>query len=77
MSSSNDLSVGFVNIFVLLAVFLAGLLGGAKLYKVTSSLEELENKSYKECIKSLPRDKDCKIKSIQYEIVYKNDLEIN
>lgn len=77
MSSSDDLSVGFVNIFVLLAAFLIGLLGGAKLYKVTSSLEELENKSYQECIKSLPRDKDCKIKSIQYEIVYKNDLEIN
>ena len=30
MSSSNDLSAGFVNIFVLLAVFLVGLLGGAK-----------------------------------------------
>ena len=69
MSSSNDISVGFVNIFVLLAVFLAGLLGGAKFYQLTSSLEELEKKSYQECIKSLPRDKDCKVKSIQYEIV--------
>ena len=69
MSSSDDLSVGFVNIFVLLAVFLTGLLGGAKLYKVTSSLEELEKKSYQECIKSLPRNKDCKIASIQFIIV--------
>lgn len=71
MSSSNDISVGFVNIFVLLAVFLAGLLGGAKFYQLTSSLEKLEKKSYQECIQSLPRDKDCKIKLIQYEIVYK------
>lgn len=71
MSSSNDISVGFVNIFVLLAVFLAGLLSGAKFYQLTSSLEELEKKSYQECIQSLPRDKDCKIKLIQYEIVYK------
>ena len=71
MSSSNDLSVSFVNIFVLLAAFLAGFLSGAKLYKVTSSLEELENKSYQECIESLPRNKDCKIVSIQYKIVYK------
>ena len=69
MSSSNDISVGFVNIFVLLASFLIGFLGGAKFYQLTSSLEELENKSYQECIKSLPRDKDCKIKLIQYEIV--------
>ena len=69
MSSSDDLSVGFVNIFVLLAVFLAGLLSGAKFYQLTSNLEELEKKSYQECIKSLPRDKDCKVKSIQYEIV--------
>ena len=72
MSSSDDLSVG---LFILSAVFFVGLLGGAKFYQLTSSLEELENKSYQECIKSLPRDKDCKIKSIQYEIVYKNDLE--
>ena len=71
MSSSDDLSVSFVNIFVLLALFLAGLLGGAKFYQLTSSLEKLEKKSYQECIKSLPRDKDCKIKLIQYEIVYK------
>lgn len=71
MSSSNDISVGFVNIFVVLALFLAGLLGGAKFYQLTSSLEKLEKKSYQECIKSLPRDKDCKIKLIQYEIVYK------
>lgn len=71
MSSSDDLSVGFVNIFVLLAVFLAGLLSGAKFYQLTSNLEKLEKKSYQECIKSLPRDKDCKIKLIQYEIVYK------
>ena len=42
MSSSNDLSVGFVNIFVLLAVFLAGLLSGAKFYQLTSNLEKLE-----------------------------------
>ena len=69
MSSSNDLSVGFVNIFVLLAVFLTGLLGGAKFYQLTSSLEELEKKSYQECIKSLPRNKDCKIASIQFIIV--------
>lgn len=69
MSSSNDLSVGFVNIFILSAVFLAGLLGGAKFYQLTSSLEELEKKSYQECIKSLPRDKDCKIASIQFVIV--------
>ena len=69
MSSSNDLSVGFVNIFVLLAVFLTGLLGGAKFYQLTSSLEELEKKSYQECIKSLPRNKDCKIASIQFTIV--------
>ena len=69
MSSSNDISVGFVNIFVVLALFLAGLLGGAKFYQLTSSLEKLEKKSYQECIKSLPRDKDCKIASIQYEIV--------
>ena len=71
MSSSNDISVGFVNIFVVLALFLTGLLGGAKFYQLTSSLEKLEKKSYQECIKSLPRDKDCKIKLIQYEIVYK------
>lgn len=69
MSSSSDLSVGFVNIFILLAVFFVGLLGGAKLYKVTSSLEELEKKSYQECIKFLPRNKDCKIASIQFIIV--------
>ena len=69
MSNSNDLSVGFVNIFILLAVFLTGLLGGAKFYQLTSSLEELEKKSYQECIKSLPRDKDCKIASIQFIIV--------
>ena len=69
MSSSNDISVGFVNIFVLLAVFLASLLGGAKFYQLTSSLEELEKKSYQECIKSLPRNKDCKIASIQFIIV--------
>ena len=71
MSSSNDISVGFVNIFVVLALFLAGFLGGSKFYQLTSSLEKLEKKSYQECIKSLPRDKDCKIASIQYEIVYK------
>ena len=71
MSNSNDISVGFVNIFVLLASFLIGFLGGAKFYQLTSSLEKLEKKSYQECIKSLPRDKDCKIKLIQYEIVYK------
>ena len=46
MSSSDDLSVGFVNLFILSAVFLVGLLGGAKFYQLTSSLEELENKSY-------------------------------
>ena len=69
MSSSDDLSVSFVNIFVLLAVFLAGLLSGAKFYQLTSSLEELEKKSYQECIKSLPRNKDCKIASIQFIIV--------
>ena len=69
MSSSNDISVGFVNIFVLLAVFLAGLLSGAKFYQLTSSLEELEKKSYQECIKSLPRNKDCKIASIQFIII--------
>ena len=69
MSSSDDLSVGFVNIFVLLAVFLVGLLGGAKFYQLTSSLEELEKKSYQECIKSLPRNKDCKMASIQFIIV--------
>ena len=69
MSSSDDLSVGFVNLFVLLAVFLAGLLSGAKFYQLTSSLEELEKKSYQECIKSLPRNKDCKIASIQFIIV--------
>ena len=69
MSSSDDLSVSFVNIFVLLAVFLVGFLGGAKFYQLTSSLEELEKKSYQECIKSLPRDKDCKIASIQFTIV--------
>lgn len=69
MSNSNDLSVSFVNIFVLLAAFLAGFLGGAKFYQLTSSLEELEKKSYQECIKSLPRDKDCKIASIQFIIV--------
>ena len=71
MSSSDDLSVGFVNIFILLAVFLTGLLSGAKFYQLTSNLEELEKKSYQECIESLPRNKDCKIASIQYEIVYK------
>ena len=69
MSSSDDLSVSFVNLFVLLAVFLAGLLSGAKFYQLTSSLEELEKKSYQECIKSLPRNKDCKIASIQFIIV--------
>ena len=69
MSSSDDLSVSFVNIFVLLAVFLAGFLSGAKFYQLTSSLEKLEKKSYQECIKSLPRDKDCKIASIQFIIV--------
>ena len=69
MSSSDDLSVGFVNLFILSAVFLVGLLGGAKFYQLTSSLEELEKKSYKECIKSLPRNKDCKIASIQFIIV--------
>ena len=71
MSSSNDISVGFVNIFVLLASFLIGFLSGAKFYQLTSSLEKLEKKSYQECIESLPRNKDCKIASIQYEIVYK------
>ena len=71
MSNSNDLSVSFVNIFVLLAAFSAGFLGGAKFYELTSSLEKLEKKSYQECIESLPRNKDCKIASIQYEIVYK------
>ena len=71
MSNNNDLSVSFVNIFVLLAAFLAGFLGGAKFYQLTSSLEKLEKKSYQECIESLPRNKDCKIASIQYEIVYK------
>ena len=65
MSSSSDSSVGFVNLFILLAVFL----GGAKFYQLTSSLEELEKKSYQECIKSLPRNKDCKIASIQFIIV--------
>ena len=69
MSSSDDLSVGFVNLFILSAVFLVGLLGGAKFYQLTSSLEELEKKSYQECIKSLSRDKDCKIASIQFIIV--------
>ena len=69
MSSSDDLSVSFVNIFILLAIFLAGLLRGAKFYQLTPSLEELEKKSYQECIKSLPRDKDCKIASIQFIIV--------
>ena len=69
MSSSNDISVGFVNIFVLLASFLIGFLGGAKFYQLTSSLEELEKKSYQKCIKSLPRNKDCKIASIQFTIV--------
>ena len=69
MSNSNDLSVSFVNIFVLLAAFLVGFLGGAKFYQLTSSLEELEKKSYQECIKSLPRNKDCKIASIQFIIV--------
>ena len=69
MSSSDDLSVSFVNIFVLLASFLIGFLGGAKFYQLTSSLEELEKKSYQECIKSLPRNKDCKIASIQFIIV--------
>ena len=69
MSSSSDLSVGFVNIFVVLAVLLVGFLGGAKFYQLTSSLEELEKKSYQECIKSLPRNKDCKIASIQFIIV--------
>ena len=69
MSNSNDLSVSFVNIFVLLSAFLAGFLGGDKFYQLTSSLEKLEKKSYQECIESLPRNKDCKIVSIQYEIV--------
>ena len=69
MSSSDDLLVSFVNLFILLAVFLTGLLGGAKFYQLTSSLEELEKKSYQECIKSLPRNKDCKIASIQFIIV--------
>ena len=69
MSSSDDLSVSFINIFVLLAVFLAGFLSGAKFYQLTSSLEELEKKSYQECIESLPRNKDCKIASIQFIIV--------
>ena len=70
MSSGNDISVSFANLFIL-AVFLVGFLGGAKFYQLTSNLEKLEKKSYQECIKSLPRDKDCKIKLIQYEIVYK------
>ena len=48
MSSSDDLSVSFVNIFVLLAIFLAGFLGGNKFYQLTSSLEKLEKKSYQE-----------------------------
>ena len=69
MSSSDDLSISFVNIFVLLAAFLAGFLGGAKFYQLTSSLEELEKKSYQECIKSLPRNKDCKIASIHFTII--------
>ena len=69
MSSSDDLSVGFVNLFVVSAAFLIGLLGGAKFYQLTSSLEELEKKSYQECIESLPRNKDCKIASIQFIIV--------
>ena len=69
MSSSDDLSVSFVNIFVLLAVFLVGFLSGAKFYQLTSNLEKLEKKSYQECIKSLSRDKDCKIASIQFIIV--------
>ena len=69
MSSSDDLSVSFINIFVLLAVFLAGFLSGAKFYQLTSSLEKLEKKSYQECIKSLPRNKDCKIVSIHFTIV--------
>ena len=69
MSSSNDISVSFVNIFVLLASFLIGFLGGAKFYQLTSSLEELEKKSYQECIESLPRNKDCKVASIQFVIV--------
>ena len=69
MYSSDDLSVSFVNIFVLLAIFLAGFLGGNKFYQLTSSLEKLEKKSYQEWIKSLPRDKDCKIASIQFIIV--------
>lgn len=69
MSSSDDLSVSFVNIFVLLAVFLVGFLSGAKFYQLTSNLEKLEKKSYQECIKSLPRNKDCKIASIQFIIV--------
>lgn len=69
MSSSSDVSASFVNLVVLSAAFLIGLLGGAKLYKVTSSLEELEKKSYQECIKSLPRNKDCKVASIQFVIV--------
>ena len=71
MSNNSDLSVGFVNLFVVSALFLTGLLGGAKFYQLTSSLEKLENKSYQKCIESLPRNKDCKIASIQYEIVYK------
>ena len=69
MSNSNDLSVSFVNIFVLLSAFLAGFLGGDKFYQLTSSLEKLEKKSYQECIESLPRNKDCKIASIQFTIV--------
>ena len=69
MSSSDDLSVGFVNLFILLAVFLASLLSGAKFYQLTSNLEELEKKSYQECIESLSRNKDCKIKLIQFVIV--------
>ena len=71
MSSSSDSSVGFVNLFIVSAAFLIGLLGGAKFYQLTSNLEELEKKSYQECIESLPRNKDCKITSIQYEIIYK------
>ena len=69
MSNNNDISVGFVNLFILLAVFLAGLLSGAKFYQLTSNLEELEKKSYQECIESLPRNKDCKVVSIQFVIV--------
>ena len=47
MSSSDDLSIGFVNIFVLLAVFLVGFLSGAKFYQLTSSLEKLEKNHIK------------------------------